>query len=180
MAIVNVINRSGSDLSIPSFNDTGGYSVLTPNVTQLFTLNGGIQTLINQGQLALLNIYNQISGYTNTGSLNTPSSLGVVATINVNGIQQLNVEAAVVGQSLTAFQVLGQVNNSGTYQLLYSTSSDYTSPKGLLIGTSGDLTSIASGTSGFFQMTVRGFYNIQIKVTAASTGGTITILSGGL
>lgn len=105
----------------------------------------------------------------------TVTALANVARITTDGRQRIDVEVQVTVAALSQFQILGRVSSSGTDQLLYSTSADYTVPKGLLIGTSGDLTVQAVG-SGFFQMDCAGFESILIK--AAGTASVIQLYAG--
>lgn len=73
-------------------------------------------------------------------------SLTKVADVSVNGKSM--VEIAVTTNPLDQFEIRGKVSG-GSEQTLFSSSGDYTNPAGILIGTSGDLTSLAVGTGWF-------------------------------
>jgi hypothetical protein len=98
-------------------------------------------------------------------------ALTTVATYSVNLMDRITVEIAVTGFALDQFVIQGLVHNLGSYQTLYSTSLDYTSPAELLVGTSGDLTIIAAATSGHFIMDVSGYQFIRIRAASSNAAG---------
>ena len=104
-----------------------------------------------------------------TASIN---ALQTVASLQTIDATKISCEVQVTNAPLTAFQILGRIHPSGTYQLLYSTVTDYTAPKGMLIWCSGDLTTKAIG-SGSFVLDATTFESIQIKAAGIASGITI-------
>ena len=96
------------------------------------------------------------------------TSLDLVATIPVQDRETLGLDIAVTTAALDQFAILGQFHPGGTFQTLFSTSADFTSPTGLLVGASGDLTAQAVG-SGFFIMDCDGLSAVQIKAASGTT-----------
>ncbi len=67
-----------------------------------------------------------------------------------------------------AFEI--QASSDGTnFDTLYSASGDYTSPSGLLIGCSGDLTILAADAVGWFILDVKGIHSIRVQASANTT-----------
>ena len=81
--------------------------------------------------------------------------------------------------ALTAFSIQAQSTSDAPYVTLYSSAADFTAPKGLLFGASGDLTVLSGGASGWFLMETAMFTGIQVTVTSASTP-TITAYASGV
>jgi len=100
-----------------------------------------------------------------------------LATIDVTGRDRLSVEIAVATQALDAFLIQGRTHASASYQTLYSSANDFNNPIGLLVGTSGDLTSIAAAATGWFVLDARGLESIKLLGSAASDSASVTIRS---
>jgi hypothetical protein len=94
-----------------------------------------------------------------------------IATIDVEFANGLGVEISITAQALDQFTISARYHASGSYQTLYSLAGEYTSPSGILKGTSGDLTAISAGSTGWFIMDVRGIESIQIKAACAADNG---------
>lgn len=95
------------------------------------------------------------------------------------GLDEISIEVVVTANALDQFEVHGQVHPNGSYYALYSASGDFTTPVGLLIGTSGDLTAQAAGTTGWLIMNVAPLYAVLIKASAAAGIATVTARSTG-
>lgn len=100
-----------------------------------------------------------------------PAASTVMGTIHTQGAKRLFVEIAVAVASLTAFEIDARPDPAAAYVPLYSVSADFLTPRGLMVGASGDLTTQAAGT-GWFIMDVIGLESVQIKATS---GGTATL-----
>lgn len=107
-------------------------------------------------------------------SATVSTSLDFVANIPVEDRETLGIEVTVTTAALDQFAILGKLSDAGTYQTLFSTSADFTSPTGLLVGTSGDLTAQAVGT-GWFIMDCDGLSSVQIKAASGTTTSGIAI-----
>ena len=75
--------------------------------------------------------------------------------------------------TLTDFDIAIISHPSGTFSTAYSVSADYTSPQGILIGTSGDLTVQAAGV-GWLILDVSGLS--AVRFSAAGTNSTVEIM----
>ena len=99
---------------------------------------------------------------------------------DVRGVDRLFLEAAVTGQALDAFIIQAKSHPDGSYQTLYSTAGDYTGPTGILVGTSGDLTIIAAGASGWFIMDVSSLAFVRVQASSGNVAGsTVSVYAGG-
>jgi hypothetical protein len=63
--------------------------------------------------------------------------------------------------------------------VLYSSAGNFTSPAGLLIGTSGDLTILGAGATGWFIMRTTALWSVRITATSAGNAGVATVYVGG-
>lgn len=103
-----------------------------------------------------------------------------ILTLDTRGVERITVEIAVTVQALDAFLIQGKAHGSGSTLTLYSASGDYTSPKGVLIGVSGDLTTLAAGSSGWLVMDSKGFDSIIIQASSGNVAGsTISVFATG-
>lgn len=101
-----------------------------------------------------------------------------IATIDVKHGTKLGCEIAVTGQAFDQFEIHGRFHPQGAYQKLFSTAGEYISVLGLLTGTSGDLTTIAAGSSGWFTMDVDQLESIVIKAACAADNGSAVVFAG--
>lgn len=99
--------------------------------------------------------------------------------IPVRGLERIFVQFDVSSFNLDAFIIGARCSEDAATSTLYSSAGSYTSPTGLLIGASGDLTAVAAAGSGWFIMDVRGLFEVTIQ--ASATGGTaaVSIYAGG-
>ncbi len=107
-----------------------------------------------------------------------PAVSTLMGTFQTQGIDRIFVETTVAVAALTGFQIQARASDQAPYVVLYSTSADFLSPKGVLVGASGDLTTQGIGT-GWFILDVRCFSQIQVYATSAGTA-TLALNSGGV
>lgn len=106
-------------------------------------------------------------------------ALTVIATFDVSNIERIYVEIAVTDQALDQFEIHCRAHNQGSYQQMFNAAVDYTSPIGILVGVSGDLTIIAAGASGWFMLDVRSIESLQIKAASGNVAGSgVTVYAG--
>lgn len=103
----------------------------------------------------------------------------VVAVLDVSRMERVFVEIDVATQTLDGFIIKGRPSGGVTQHTLFSTSGDYTSPGGLLVGTSGDLTGVAAGNKGWFIMDVQGIEELQLEASAVADSASVTVIAGG-
>lgn len=103
-----------------------------------------------------------------------------ILEIDVSQIARLAVEIRNTGGfALDAFRVDGKVSSDGAYVNLASLAAAYTSPSGLIVAASGDLTVLASGATGWLVIDVLGFNKIRFQASSNGTITTVGILAGG-
>ena len=91
--------------------------------------------------------------------------------VDTSCIEKLAVEAVVTGQALDAFVIQGKVHPESTYVTLKSVAGDYTSPTGVLLLASGDLTAQGASTTGWFLMDVRPFSSVKVLASSGNVAG---------
>lgn len=115
-------------------------------------------------------------------SVDVTDSLTTVLNINANDFSTLGFEVTESAgvHALDQFVINARFNSGGTYQTLYSASGDYASPSGLLVGTSGDLTTLAASATGWAIMDLDGVEDIQIRAASSNAAGSTVALKGSI
>lgn len=115
------------------------------------------------------------SGYVTAGSGNVSvpqAGNTVLLTLNTYGVHRIFVSCAVTGQTLDAFLIMAKQNaGAAAFVTFFSVTADYTTPKGIMIGASGDLTVQAAGTTGWFIMDTIGLDSVQIQASSGNVAG---------
>jgi hypothetical protein len=93
------------------------------------------------------------------------------------GLERIFVQIDVTVNALDTFLISGRASADATAATLYSTAGAFTSPAGLIVGASGDLTTQAVG-SGWFIMDVRGLWDVTIQASG-NGASTVSIYMGG-
>jgi len=95
---------------------------------------------------------------------------------NVQNVEFLTVEAIVTGSPLASFTTKIKGHTASALFDIFSSSADYTNPKGILRGSGCDMTTLAD--TGWIMLDVRGL--IEISINASSTGTSdLTLRVGG-
>jgi hypothetical protein len=95
-----------------------------------------------------------------------------VVTIRCRDMEELFLSFVVGTANLGAFTVEYRVAAEGGWFTVASAAGDYTSPTGVILGASGDLTTAASGaTVHWLNLSVKAVHDVRIK--AAGTSSTI-------
>lgn len=102
------------------------------------------------------------------------TSLDDVVEIRVSDINTLGCEIAVTTAALDQFAIQGRFAGDGAYQTLFNAAIDFTSPSGLLVGASGDLTTQAVG-SGWFIMDCDGLESVKIQAASGTTTSGVAV-----
>ncbi len=95
------------------------------------------------------------------------------------GIEQIGVEIKPTVHALDAFLIQAKFHPSGDYVTLYSSAGSFTSPAGLLLGASGDLTILAAAATGWFILDTRGLYAVRVQCSGAADGTLVDVYAGG-
>jgi len=79
-----------------------------------------------------------------------------------------------------AFIVQGKVHVDGAFVTILSVAADYTTPAGIVVDASGDLTILAAGTTGWLILDALSFIAIRLQASANVAGATTaSVLAGG-
>lgn len=108
------------------------------------------------------------------------ASNGDLLEMDVSQVARLALEIRNAGaNAFDAFLVQGKVHPDGAYVTLLSAAADYTSPAGIVVDASGDLTVLASGATGWLILDVLGFNKIKLQASAAIGASSANIFAGG-
>ncbi len=106
-------------------------------------------------------------------------NLTTVATFPGANIERGLIDVAVATTALDQFVIQIRSNVNASYQTIYSAGSDFTSPVGIMVGASGDLTALTAGTSGWVMLDVFGIESIRLRAArAAGSDAVVTIKVG--
>lgn len=97
----------------------------------------------------------------------------------VVGIRRIFVQLSVATQALDAFIISAKAHKDATAITLFSAAADFTSPAGLMVDASGDLTTTAAGGTGWFVMKVEGLHEVTIAASGAVNNAAVTIYACG-
>jgi hypothetical protein len=100
-------------------------------------------------------------------------------SLRVDGLERIFVQFTVATQALDAFIIQARCSADATATTIASAAGDYTSPTGLMIKASGDLTGVAAAGSGWFVMDVRGLFEVNVLASAAVDSAAVSIYAGG-
>ncbi len=108
------------------------------------------------------------------------NTLTEIATIEVAGLSRLFLQLTVANHDLSQFVISARATNNAPWSVLYSTSDDYDTPRGIMIGVSGDLSSLAVGDTGDITLDVPGFYEMKFEASSSNAVGSIVSVFGGV
>jgi len=90
--------------------------------------------------------------------------------IEVDTVNEVGFAILPVTNALDAFLVQGKFHREGAFVTLYSAAGAFTSPAGLIVAASGDLTGLAAAATGWFIMDVRPLFAVRLQASAAAAG----------
>lgn len=102
----------------------------------------------------------------------------VMATFRVHDYDEMTCQIEVETNALDQFIVSGRVHDESGWMILFNAGADFTSPAGLMIDASGDLTAQAVG-AGWFKMNVGGFYELRISAASGNAAGSVLSVYAG-
>lgn len=91
--------------------------------------------------------------------------------VNVAGYEKLTVSVDVTGQALDQFVIKGRNHGNGSLMTLFSAAGDFTSPAGIVVDASGDLTTQAAASSGWVVLDVSGWDKIEVLAASGNVAG---------
>lgn len=86
------------------------------------------------------------------------------------GIELVSETSAEFQDALDQFEVAVQFHENGAFQVLYNTGGAFTSPAGLVVDASGDLTLLAYQASGWLLLNVLPVYSVRIRAASDALG----------
>lgn len=99
--------------------------------------------------------------------------------IDVEGCARLACRLTVATNALAAFAIQALFNPAdATYYTLRNVAAQFSTPSGILVDTSGDLTTQAVGT-GWFVLDCAGISKIKLQANSSAAGGSTIAISGG-
>ena len=107
-----------------------------------------------------------------TGALAT-----LLEVLSLAGIRRFWAEIKPTVNAFTAFQVQAKFHPDGGYITIASVAADFTSPGGVIVGASGDLTILAAGATGWLSVDVAGMHALRLRFTGAS-GTLVDVYAG--
>jgi len=116
------------------------------------------------------------------GAANALDNSGVqdIFTLNVEGLSRIAIKLTVATNALAAFVIQASFDGlDATFNTIKSTAGEFTSPTGVLIDSSGDLTAQAVGT-GWFVLDVAGFKVVKLQANSSGASSTLAISGGGV
>lgn len=93
--------------------------------------------------------------------------------VPTDNISFLGVSVAPVTNNLDAFVIQARMHANDTYQTIRSTAGQFTTPTGVMLDASGDMTTLAAAATGWFLLDVLPFHSI--KILASATGGASSV-----
>lgn len=107
------------------------------------------------------------------------NTLTEIATIEVAGLSRLFLQLTVANHDLSQFVISARATNNAPWSVLYSTSDDYDTPRGIMIGVSGDLGALSADETGDITLDARGFYELKFEASSEDVAGSTVSVFGG-
>ena len=100
-----------------------------------------------------------------------------ILEMDVSQINRLAMEIRNTGaQAFDVFIVQGKAHPDGAYVTLLSAAADYTTPAGIVVDASGDLTILGAGATGWLIIDTLGFTKIKLQASANVAGATSALV----
>lgn len=96
-----------------------------------------------------------------------------LATIQVSGVDRIFAQFVLTGFAFDVFRISAKPHTDAAMSLFYSAAAAFTGPQGLIVGASGDLTTLAAASTGWFIMDTRGLESVLVE--ASANGGTAAV-----
>lgn len=104
-----------------------------------------------------------------------------ILDIEVSQLARVALEIRNTGaNALDVFNVQGKVHPDGAYMTILTVAADYTTPAGIVVDASGDLTVLAAGATGWLILDALAFISIRLQASANVAGATtVGVFAGG-
>ncbi len=107
-------------------------------------------------------------------------ALTLLMTARTVDYDRLICQLTVATNALDQFVIKGKVHPAAPLETLYSAAESFTSPTGLMIAASGNLTTLAAAATGSFAMDIGGYYEIKIYAASGNVAGSVVDIFAGL
>lgn len=117
-----------------------------------------------------------------TGNANPLDNSGVqdIFELDVSGIVRIAARLVVATANLAAFQIKAIFHQDDTvWTILRSTTAQFTTPSGVFIEASGDLSLLAVG-SGYFIMDCAGLSKVRLAANSSAASSTLALFGSGV
>jgi len=113
--------------------------------------------------------------------VNVPfSGLTTVAELLVAGYKRAFIQMTVTDHDLDQFVLSVQATKNSPFTPILSSTAEFLSPGGIILGVSGDLTKQAVNTVGSIIIDTTSFYSLKIEVSSANAAGSkVNVYAGG-
>lgn len=112
-------------------------------------------------------------------SVSVADTLTTIFEKNIQTVGRIFINFTVADYALDQFAVAVRSNPEASYDVLFSSSADYVTPTGILVGTSGDLTIVAAGSSGWLIMDTDSIESVRIQAASSNAlGSTVSVFAG--
>ena len=125
-----------------------------------------------------------VSGTDDAGKLATAQTVTLAADdvidtdLDCAAYSRVMVYFSMAANDLDQFEISASTDGTNFVDL-YTSAADYLSPTGVLLGTSGDLTTVASGAAGWYLLDCTGINSIRHTLSCSVGAGTITMTFSG-
>ncbi len=108
------------------------------------------------------------------------TGLTTLIEVKTANYDRLVAQIKVATHDLDAFVISAKASPYADYKTLRSASGSYTSPTGILLDCTGDLTAQVAATSNTFVLDVGGFYQVKLEASSAHAAGSAVDVYTGL
>lgn len=99
-----------------------------------------------------------------------------VFDFEVSQQQYASFELDIRNHALNGLQVLGRFSITGSFKILHSVGTDFTTPTGFITAASGDVTAQVVGSDGWFTMNAGNLETIRILAKSSNALGSIVTI----
>jgi len=104
----------------------------------------------------------------------------LILEMDVSQLARLALEILNVGaNAFDSFVVEAKVNPDGNYIPILAVAADYTTPAGIVVDASGDLTALGAGATGWLILDALAFYKLKVTASAAVGATSARLFAGG-
>lgn len=107
------------------------------------------------------------------------SSLTELGDYDVSDMDAVGFSMANDGTALDQFEISFKFSKEDDWVVVFNAAGDFTTPTGILIGASGDLTIIADAATGWFLLYSKGTHSMRLRAASSGADTVVTVNGGG-